>query len=108
MKNLILILIVFISIYFKKKTAEDLASTNPVVLKTTVLANQLAFPWELEEAPNDEIWFTEKGGKISRLKIETKEVNTIFTIPDVVSNGEGGLLGMVLSPNFSSNPFVYV
>jgi hypothetical protein len=32
----------------------------------------------------------------------------VFTIPDVKSMGEGGLLGMVLHPSFTLNPHVFV
>jgi glucose/arabinose dehydrogenase len=51
---------------------------------------------------------TERGGKISRVNPATGTVTPVFTIAEVAPNGEGGLLGMVLHPNFSTTPHVFV
>lgn len=44
---------------------------------------------------DDHIWMTERGGRIS--KIDPKTGTTVFysTIAEVVTNNEGGMLGMV-------------
>src|SRR5690606_39086036 len=44
----------------------------------------------------------------SRLNPQTKTVTLLHTINEVVTSHEGGLLGMVLHPQFSSTPYVYV
>ncbi|MCX2451659.1 PQQ-dependent sugar dehydrogenase [Pedobacter sp. PLR] len=77
-------------------------------LKTKVLTAGLAFPWEIIYGPDQQLWITERGGKISRINPQTGAVTLLHTISEVVSNGEGGLLGMALAPNFSTNPWVYV
>ena len=51
---------------------------------------------------------TELGGRISRIDVSTGKVTPLFTISEVVSQGEGGLLGMALHPHFSSTPQVFV
>jgi glucose/arabinose dehydrogenase len=68
----------------------------------------LNFPWEILWGKDDHIWMTERGGRIS--KIEPKTGNTVFTttLSDVVSTGEGGLLGMVQHPDFLTNGYLYV
>ena len=73
-----------------------------------VLRNNLNYPWEILWGKDNYIWMTERGGKIS--KIDPKTGNTIFTasLPDVVSNNEGGLLGMVQHPDFLVNGIFYV
>ncbi|MFN8346371.1 MAG: PQQ-dependent sugar dehydrogenase [Spirosomataceae bacterium] len=77
-------------------------------LQTRQVAGGLQFPWEILWGPDNFIWMTERGGKISRVNPQTGAVQTLLTIPDIYSDGEGGLLGMVLHPDFASNPFVYV
>lgn len=79
-----------------------------VELRDSVLASGLQHPWELVWGPDDHIWMTERGGKISRLNPETGQVIPLHTISEVVANGEGGLLGMALHPDFNNNPYVYV
>lgn len=79
-----------------------------VEIRDSVVAQNLNFPWEILWGPDNQIWMTERGGKISRFNPSTGAVSPVFTISDVVSNGEGGLLGMVLHPNFSTTPHVFV
>lgn len=79
-----------------------------VELKTNVLTTGLSNPWDMVYGPDQMIWFTEKGGKISRLNPQNGAVQSLLTITEVRSNGEGGLLGMALHPNFTNQPYVYV
>jgi glucose/arabinose dehydrogenase len=79
-----------------------------VILKDSVIVKGLNYPWEILWGPDNYIWMTERDGKISRVNPVTGIVTPLFTITDVVSNGEGGLLGMVLHPNFSSVPHVFI
>lgn len=81
---------------------------QPAVLKDGVLVQNLSQPWEILWGPDNFIWMTERGGKISRVNPAGGAVTAVYTIPDVDSRSEGGLLGMVLHPDFSANPYVYV
>lgn len=68
----------------------------------------LNFPWEILWGKDDYIWMTERGGKISKLDPKTGDVIFSTSIAEVVSNGEGGLLGMVQHPGFTTNGLFYV
>lgn len=92
----------------KKSNDEDSGNLPDVDLKTRVVASGLTLPWEMVYGPDNLIWFTEKSGKISKLNPQNGQITPVFTIPDVRVNGEGGLLGMVLHPDFGTNPYVYV
>ncbi|WP_443946924.1 PQQ-dependent sugar dehydrogenase [Pedobacter sp. AW1-32] len=109
MKNILLCLfVVLLATNCKKNDTGDGTDLPDVEIKTKVLASGLTLPWEIVYGPDQFIWFTEKTGKISRLNPSTGAVTPLLTISEVRVNGEGGLLGMVLHPNFSANPFVYV
>ena len=77
-------------------------------INVRVLANNLDHPWEIFWGPDDKIWVTERKGKISTVDPKTGKVTSLFTISDAKSRGEGGLLGMVLHPDFKTSPYVYV
>jgi aldose sugar dehydrogenase len=79
-----------------------------VAIKDSVLVQGLNYAWEILWGPDNFIWMTERGGKISRVNPTTGSVKLVYTINEVVSNGEGGLLGMVLHPDFSTKPQVFV
>lgn len=105
---LILLLIIFPCCKKQGPVINNPSGTDSVIIKDTVIVQGLSFPWEILWGPDNFIWMTERGGKISRIDPATGTVSLLHTITEVVSNNEGGLLGMVLHPDFSSSPYVYV
>lgn len=97
----IVIFIALISLVFKTLNAQ----TN---LQTKTVAANLDTPWEILWGPDNFIWFTERAGKISRANPGTGEVSEVLQIDDAREVGEGGLLGMVLDPDFPTNNYFYV
>ncbi len=83
-------------------------STTTPLGGTRIVKSGLNYPWEIIWGKDDHIWMTERDGKISRIDPANGNTSFSFTIPDVVSNGEGGLLGMALHPDFAQNGFLYV
>lgn len=88
--------------------SDDPPDDKPVQITSKVLVENLNFPWEILWGPDNMIWMTEKGGKISRVDPETGAATTLATIDEVFSSGEGGLLGMVLFPANTIPTYVFV
>lgn len=92
-----------------KKSSKPPESSLPETgIDIQVLTQNLSLPWELVWGTDNMIWMTERGGKVSRVNPSNGSISVLITIPDVKSIGEGGLLGMVLHPDFSSNPYVFL
>ena len=71
-----------------------------------VVVDGLNNPWEMVFAPNGDIYFSERDGRI--WKIESfGEAKVIQTFPKSGSY-EGGTLGLALHPNFEQNQKIYV
>ena len=83
-------------------------AVGTTTVTTSALATNLNTIWELVWGPDNFIWMTERGGRISRVNPATGQVLPLLTLGDVTQVGESGLLGMVLHPDFATNPFVYV
>lgn len=96
----------FITCCDKKKDKNNNATA--ALLKDTVLTNKLNHPWEILWGPDNFIWMTERNGKISRVNPATGAVTSLLTLTEVTAQGEGGLLGMVLHPDFATTPQVFV
>lgn len=83
-----------------KSQAQDELLTRNVV-------TGLDTPWEILWGPDNYIWITERYGRISRLNPETGELIELISISEVLEDGERGLMGLALHPEFETNPWVY-
>ena len=108
--NILIIAILAFSLSCSRCSSDVPTNVNvPITTDTlrTVLTG-LNFPWEILWGKDNYIWMTERGGKISKINPATGTIVFSSSIPDVVSNGEGGLLGMVQHPAFLTNGLFYV
>ena len=78
-----------------------------VALEVDTIATGLDTPWDIEWGPDEAIWVTERGGRVSRIDTARGEVVLAGEIEGVVERGESGLMGMAFHPDFERLPFVY-
>jgi aldose sugar dehydrogenase len=72
------------------------------------VAGGLNDPAAFTFSPSGRIFYGERfTGEIHIFTRKTGADHLFFTIPNVVTNGEQGLLGLALHPGFPSNPMVY-
>lgn len=72
------------------------------------VASDLNFPWSLAFLADGELLVTERTGQLLKIS-EGNPPKTILGLPkDIYVNGQGGLLEVVLHPNFSRNGWVYL
>jgi glucose/arabinose dehydrogenase len=87
-----------------------LPSQAPAALGTPrVVASGLNVPWGIAFLPNGDALVSERGsGRIKRIARGRHTARTVKTIRGAVRNfGEGGLLGIAVSPHYSSDHWVY-
>lgn len=78
-------------------------------LLVSEVVHKLDQPWEITWGPDEQLWFTEKKGNVYRMNPNTGDKKKVLTIPNVYAEGlTPGLLGMVLHPDFKTDPFVYI
>ena len=92
--------------FCNKKKSNGSVSTPGAA--TRIVRQDLQHVWEILWGPDDHIWLSEREGKISKLNPVTGAIVFTATISEVVSSGEGGMLGMALHPDFLNNGFLYV
>jgi glucose/arabinose dehydrogenase len=73
-----------------------------------VVAEGLEVPWEIAFLPGGDALVTERPGRIRLLEAGgTLRAEPVAEV-DVSEQGEGGLLGLALDPEFADNGFVYL
>jgi glucose/arabinose dehydrogenase len=75
--------------------------------KKTVVADNLDTPWAIAFLPDGSMLVTERPGRVKHIVLG-KKTEQVADIGGVREIGEGGLLGIALHPEFSSNHFVFV
>ncbi|KJY47049.1 glucose sorbosone dehydrogenase, partial [Streptomyces sp. NRRL S-444] len=72
------------------------------------IAKDLESPWGVAPLPDGDLLVASRDrGTISRVAAATGRVTPIGKVPGVAPGGEGGLLGLALSPAFASDRMVY-
>jgi glucose/arabinose dehydrogenase len=60
------------------------------------------------EADGSHLWYAERfSGEIRRRDLSSSEDVLVWTVSNVLTSGEQGLLGVALHPDYPSSPFVY-
>ncbi len=77
--------------------------------QTTVIAQNLEVPWDLVFLPDKSMLVTERPGRVRIIDSQGNlQEEPVLTLQDVLAEGEGGLLGITIHPNFSQNNYVYL
>jgi glucose/arabinose dehydrogenase len=82
------------------------ADTGPVRVETSVVASGLEAPWDLVFTPDGDALVTERDS--SRL-LSVNAAGNVEELQQLPENGtgEGGLLGLALSPDYENDGYVY-
>ncbi len=80
----------------------DLPLTSPI-------AQNLEIPWALAFLPDNGILFTERPGRVRLIDSKGNlQKDPIYIVPDVKTEGEGGLMGIAVDPDYNKNHFIYL
>lgn len=86
--------------------AEPAATARPSFTVTT-MASGLSIPWDLAQAPDGMLIFNERGGGLFVRRTNGTVAALSADFSDLYTNGETGLMGLVLDPGFASNRRLY-
>jgi aldose sugar dehydrogenase len=87
----------------------NLGAQKPEASLPFVMTNVATFnlPWRLAFLPDGRMLITEKVGPIW-LVTQTGEKTPVANVPPVLAQGQGGMLGIFLSPHYAEDHFVYL
>ncbi|WP_336718802.1 PQQ-dependent sugar dehydrogenase [Chryseobacterium mucoviscidosis] len=85
--------------------ANGTKTSTPYV--SEVVTSSLTSPWGITALPDGRLLVTEKVGTMRIISSTGTVSNAITGLPSINSGGQGGLLGVCVDPQFTSNRMVY-
>ena len=76
--------------------------------KVETLLKNLDHPWGMDFLPGGEIILTEKPGNLYITNAQYNSTQTIAGLPKIKQKGQGGLLDVLVHPDFKSNKLIYL
>jgi glucose/arabinose dehydrogenase len=89
-------------------TTVTIGPSLPAGFQQTQLASGLKKPIAIAFAPNGDIYIAGQAGTIVVYRNGAILPTPLVTLPNVWSQGESGLTGMALDPNYATNGYIYL
>lgn len=78
------------------------------VLRTETIARGLEHPWGIAFLPDGRLLVTERPGRLRIVEMNGRVSEPVAGVPNVFSEGQGGLLDVAVDPQFEKNNLVYL
>ena len=78
-----------------------------VAFEVVQIAEGLENPWSVAFLPGGNMLVTERPGRLRVVGADGKLSEPVTGLPDIVAGGQGGLLDVVLDPDFATNNTIY-
>lgn len=88
-------------------TSSVTAAGYPGGYRATTVIDDLRIPWEMRFIPDGRLLITERQGRVLLAEVRSGTTTEIGHIA-VLADGEGGLMGLALDPDFPESSSVYV
>ncbi len=101
--------LIFIAVYSTASArTQSVIHTEKQRLSYQIVTTDLQYPWSMAFLPSGDMLVTERGGQL-RLVRQNGELHPqpIAGLPQIRQYGQGGLLDVVLHPDFEDNRWVY-
>jgi len=89
-------------------SSQVLTTRDGVRFRVETVMTDLEIPWSLTFAPDGRLFITERPGRVRIVNLSTLSSELALTLDGVYAQGEAGLLGLTLDPNFAQNNLVYL
>lgn len=86
----------------------DVVSSEDQRFVVQEVVSGLGVPWGMAFLPDGTMLITERAGTLRFVKDGVLQSEPVRGVPDVFARGQGGLLDVVLHPNYSENGWLYL
>jgi glucose/arabinose dehydrogenase len=87
---------------------ETFTTQDGIRFRVETVVQSLEIPWAMAFAPDGRLFVTERAGRVRVLNVSASTSELALTLDGVFAQGEAGLLGLALDPEFAQNHWVYL
>jgi len=89
--------------------ADDIVKTEDYSLRINTLTTGLKTPWGLAFLPDGRMLVTERSGRLRLISVDgVLDPKPVTGLPQIEAGGQGGLLDVVLHPDYTKNGWLYL
>ena len=88
-------------------TASPTIQSESMHLKLEQLVDGLGIPWGMSFLSANQLLVTGREGVVNLIEIDSGRVIRLSNVPDVLAEGQGGMLDVALSPNYKKDGWIY-
>lgn len=76
-------------------------------LKIEQIASGLGIPWGMSFISDNQLLVTERSGGVRLLDVSSGDVRSLSNVPEVLVQGQGGLMDVAVSPDYEKSGWIY-
>lgn len=93
--------------FSKERDWSGVIESEEQKFKVETVVDGLDIPWGMAFLPNGDMLITERNGALYRHSAG-ENLHPIAKVPEVKAKGQGGLLDVIIHPNFTENQLIYL
>lgn len=106
-KGLMILQLVVLGLFCSTLFAQERFSSQRHDFRVTTVVKGLSHPWGMAFLPSGDILVTERGGTLRLISDGELQPDPVSGLPRITPIGQGGLLDVVLHPQYSTNGWIY-
>lgn len=105
--NKIISFVVLCFISFAVQAESTIVHSEGMKLRLEQVAADLGIPWGMSFISTNQLLVTDRNGPIRRVDIDTGQITPLKNVPEVLAEGQAGMLDVVISPRFDADGWIY-
>jgi len=104
--TVLLLLISLVATSVSAESFHDIAQGHPGI-RVEQLVTDLGIPWGMTFVGRQRLLVTERSGRLRLVDLQNRSVTLLPGLPEIVAEGQGGLLDVAIGPDFERDGWIY-
>ena len=102
------LLLLTVNLVFTAFSSAEIYKSEKHSFEVTTLFSGLDHPWGVGFLSEQELLITERSGQLLMANLKSGEISKVQGLPAIHEYGQGGLLDVLVHPNYTENQWIYL